>query len=235
MLMKSAAGILLLILMVFIQTPVGHLFKLPALVQHFTKHQALDGVSFIDFLAEHYATDHEDADQPEDDEIPGPVLGKQRLQQEEDKDADDGAFDGADAADHHDEDDEGGGSIDANAGSGGDGTGNGAGGGDGDGGLGGETLAFTEFRNVRDPANPNAIRTILFTPQISSHARIKILANGMNNNVSLSGITVIDEEGVPVSTLKLISGVRRRLTVRLSADYQGPINMQLRKVAGDEG
>lgn len=134
-----------------------------------------------------------------------------------------------------DEDDEGGGSVDANDGSGGDGTGNGAGGGDGDGGLGGETLAFTDFRNVRDPANPNAIRTILFTPQISSHARIKILANGMNNNVSLSGITVIDEEGVPVSTLKLISGVRRKLTVRLSADYQGPINMQLRKVVGDEG
>ena len=68
--MKKGGGILLLILMVSTQTPVGQLFKLPALVQHFTKHQALDGVSFLDFLAEHYATEHEDADQQEDEKLP---------------------------------------------------------------------------------------------------------------------------------------------------------------------
>jgi len=68
--MKNGATILLLILMVSIQTPIGQLFKLPLLVEHFVKHQEQDGVSFFGFLADHYATDHNDRDFPEDEQLP---------------------------------------------------------------------------------------------------------------------------------------------------------------------
>jgi len=68
--MKKAATIFLLVLMVSIQTPFGQLFKLPLLVEHYIKHQKQDSVSLIPFLVDHYASDHQDADLPEDEQLP---------------------------------------------------------------------------------------------------------------------------------------------------------------------
>lgn len=68
--MRSAFTIFLLVLMVSIQTPLGQLFKLPFLMEHYRKHQKQDGVSFIAFLSDHYASDHKDADLPEDEQLP---------------------------------------------------------------------------------------------------------------------------------------------------------------------
>lgn len=68
--MKTASGIFLLILMLSIQTPLGQLVKLPVLIEHFIKHQKQEGVSLIGFLTDHYATDHNDADLPEDENLP---------------------------------------------------------------------------------------------------------------------------------------------------------------------
>jgi len=68
--MKSAATIFLLILLASIQTPIGQLFKLPLLVEHFIQHRNQDGVSLFGFLEDHYATNHNDADLPEDEELP---------------------------------------------------------------------------------------------------------------------------------------------------------------------
>jgi len=56
--------------MVAIQTPVGQLFKLPLLIEHFIKHQKKDGVSLIGFLDDHYSSNHNDADLPEDEQLP---------------------------------------------------------------------------------------------------------------------------------------------------------------------
>ena len=66
----KAATIFLLALLVSIQTPFGQLLKLPLLVEHFIKHQEQDGVSLIDFLEDHYLSDHNDADLPEDEQLP---------------------------------------------------------------------------------------------------------------------------------------------------------------------
>jgi len=68
--MKKCATILLWVLMVSIQTPVGQLFKLPILIEHFIKHQRQDGVSFFGFLQDHYTPNHTDADLPEDKQLP---------------------------------------------------------------------------------------------------------------------------------------------------------------------
>jgi len=68
--MMKAATIFLLALLVSIQTPLGQLLKLPLLVEHFIKHQEQDGVSLIDFLEDHYLSDHNDADLPEDEQLP---------------------------------------------------------------------------------------------------------------------------------------------------------------------
>src|SRR5678815_1966973 len=68
--MKRAATIFCLVIMVSIQTPIGQLFKLPLLIEHYIKHQTKDDVSFLSFLADHYATDHNDADLPEDEQLP---------------------------------------------------------------------------------------------------------------------------------------------------------------------
>lgn len=56
--------------MVCIQTPLGQLLKLPVLVEHYLKHQKQGGVSLLDFLKEHYASNHNDADLPEDEQLP---------------------------------------------------------------------------------------------------------------------------------------------------------------------
>ena len=68
--MKTAVTILLLILLVSIQTPVGQLFKFPLLIEHFAKHQQKDSVSLLGFLEEHYSPHHNDADLPEDEQLP---------------------------------------------------------------------------------------------------------------------------------------------------------------------
>ena len=68
--MKNAATLFLIVLLVSIQTPVGQFFKLPLLIEHFIKHQKQDGVSIIDFLGNHYLVDHNDADLPEDEQLP---------------------------------------------------------------------------------------------------------------------------------------------------------------------
>lgn len=68
--MRALATIFLLLLLVSIQTPVGQVFKLPMLIEHFIKHQKQEGVSLIDFLQDHYTSDHNDADLPEDEQLP---------------------------------------------------------------------------------------------------------------------------------------------------------------------
>lgn len=68
--MKNAAALFLIVLMVSIQTPLGQFLKLPLLVEHFIQHQGQDSVSFIDFLEDHYLTDHHDADLPQDEQLP---------------------------------------------------------------------------------------------------------------------------------------------------------------------
>ena len=68
--MKTVSAIFLMISLVSTQTPMGQLFKLPLLVEHFVKHQRKEGMSFLGFLEEHYASDHRDADLPEDEQLP---------------------------------------------------------------------------------------------------------------------------------------------------------------------
>ena len=68
--MRTPVTIFLLVLMVSIQTPVGQFFKLPFLIEHFIKHQKQDGVSLFGFLQDHYSPDHNDADVPEDEQLP---------------------------------------------------------------------------------------------------------------------------------------------------------------------
>ena len=68
--MKKAAIIFIMVLIVSIQTPLGQLFKLPLLVEHYIKHQKQNGVSLFSFLADHYSTDHKDGDLPEDEQLP---------------------------------------------------------------------------------------------------------------------------------------------------------------------
>jgi hypothetical protein len=67
---KQAATIFLLVLIASIQTPFGQLFKLPLLIEHYIKHQKQDGVSLLDFLEDHYASNHKDADSSEDEQLP---------------------------------------------------------------------------------------------------------------------------------------------------------------------
>ena len=68
--MRTAAAIFFFVLLVSTQTPVGQLFKLPLLIEHFVKHQKQEGVSILAFLADHYSSNHKDADLPEDEQLP---------------------------------------------------------------------------------------------------------------------------------------------------------------------
>ena len=68
--MKSTVAIFLLLLLASIQTPLGQVFKFPLLIEHFIKHQKQNGVSFLGFLTDHYATGHSDSDLPEDEQLP---------------------------------------------------------------------------------------------------------------------------------------------------------------------
>ncbi len=68
--MKQAATIFFLVLIISTHTQLGQLFKLPLLIEHYIKHQKQNGVSLLDFLAEHYASNHRDADLHEDEQLP---------------------------------------------------------------------------------------------------------------------------------------------------------------------
>ncbi|MBN8666217.1 MAG: hypothetical protein J0M30_01860 [Chitinophagales bacterium] len=68
--MKRFVTILLLGLLISLQTPVGQFFKIPLLIEHFLKHNEANGLSFMGFLAEHYASGHMDADLDEDEQLP---------------------------------------------------------------------------------------------------------------------------------------------------------------------
>lgn len=68
--MRTAATILLLVILSLTQTPLGQLLKMPVLIQHFYKHKKQDGVSLLRFLKDHYSTRHNDADQSQDDRLP---------------------------------------------------------------------------------------------------------------------------------------------------------------------
>jgi hypothetical protein len=67
--MRLSIAILLLML-VITQTPFGQLLKLPVLIEHFYKHRKHDQVSLFKFLKDHYTTEHNDADQAEDRQLP---------------------------------------------------------------------------------------------------------------------------------------------------------------------
>ena len=68
--MKAAMSILLLVLLTTTQTPLGQLWKLPLLIEHFYKHNKQEGVSLLKFLIDHYSAQHKDADQSEDEQLP---------------------------------------------------------------------------------------------------------------------------------------------------------------------
>jgi hypothetical protein len=68
--MKTVNAIFLLLLLTITQTPLGQLLKLPALIEHFYKHQRNDSVSLCEFLSDHYLKEHNDADRPEDEQLP---------------------------------------------------------------------------------------------------------------------------------------------------------------------
>ena len=68
--LKKSAAIFLLVVLVFVQTPMGQIFKLPVLLEHYSKHQRSERLSFAHFLEEHYASHHDDADLPEDEQLP---------------------------------------------------------------------------------------------------------------------------------------------------------------------
>lgn len=59
-----------MLLIVFSQTQVSQLFKLPLLIEHFAKHKYEQKISFVKFIVEHYSTKHIDADLPEDNNLP---------------------------------------------------------------------------------------------------------------------------------------------------------------------
>ena len=68
--MKVPTAILLLVRLTITRTPLGQLIKLPVLIEHYHKHRLQDGVSLLGFLKDHYASEHNDADQPEDERLP---------------------------------------------------------------------------------------------------------------------------------------------------------------------
>lgn len=77
--MKLSATIFFFVLFTITQTPFGQFLKLPVLIEHFNKHRNQDGVSFLDFLNSHYATDHNDTDQSEDDQLPFKTMDQQNF------------------------------------------------------------------------------------------------------------------------------------------------------------
>ena len=68
--MRNVPVIFLLGLLLLIETPAGQFLRLPLLIEHFAKHQKQDGHSLLLFLDEHYSASHNDADLPEDEQLP---------------------------------------------------------------------------------------------------------------------------------------------------------------------
>ena len=58
------------LIMVCYQTPANQLLRLPLLIEHYHRHNSAEGMSLLDFLKQHYAKDHKDADQSEDEQLP---------------------------------------------------------------------------------------------------------------------------------------------------------------------
>lgn len=77
--MKNAATFFLVIVLLAVQTPLGQLFKVPLLIEHYIKHRQTDALSFTAFLNNHYARDHHDADMPEDEQLPFKDLAFQNI------------------------------------------------------------------------------------------------------------------------------------------------------------
>jgi hypothetical protein len=67
--MKTAAYILLVVFL-SAQTPLGQVFKLPLLIEHFYDHKQQSGVSLISYIIDHYSHEHQDADRSEDQQLP---------------------------------------------------------------------------------------------------------------------------------------------------------------------
>ncbi len=69
--MSKALAILLLFIFSVTQTEFGQLLKFPLLFEHYNKHlQQNQTLSFIEFLKDHYAKEHQDKDQTEDRRLP---------------------------------------------------------------------------------------------------------------------------------------------------------------------
>ena len=68
--MKLNFAILLTVIFACHQTPVMQILKFPVLVEHYNKHKQLEQDSIIEFLKEHYAAEHTDDDQEEDNKLP---------------------------------------------------------------------------------------------------------------------------------------------------------------------
>lgn len=77
--MKFIVTIFIFVLFAITQTPLGQLLKLPVLIEHFNKHRNQDGISFFEFLNYHYSTDHNDADESEDQELPFKTMDLQNF------------------------------------------------------------------------------------------------------------------------------------------------------------
>jgi hypothetical protein len=67
--MKTVASIFLIVFL-SAQTPLGQVFKLPLLIEHFYEHKQQSGVSLISFIIDHYSHEHHDADKSEDQQLP---------------------------------------------------------------------------------------------------------------------------------------------------------------------
>ena len=61
---------ILLFLLVLAQTPLGEVMKFPMLIEHFSNHKKMNGVSFLEFLYDHYFKEHIDADTEDDNRLP---------------------------------------------------------------------------------------------------------------------------------------------------------------------
>ncbi|WP_066406269.1 hypothetical protein [Flavisolibacter tropicus] len=76
--MKSIA-IIFLFLLIVTQTPLGQILKLPVLIEHFYNHMQRDKISFLEFLQDHYSTEHNDADKAEDEQLPFKNIVQQNI------------------------------------------------------------------------------------------------------------------------------------------------------------
>lgn len=67
--MKKLLLLGLLFQYLIVVTPLGELFKLPALISHYQEHNSVNGIGVLHFLADHYLnhTNHQQTPQPKDD------------------------------------------------------------------------------------------------------------------------------------------------------------------------